>query len=227
MTTITDLTTLMTWLSPNYPVGGFSYSHGLEWLVETGDVRDLTTFQEWLHDILVFGSGRNDAIFFVESYEAARQSDDVELEKIAELAAAFSPSAERHLETMGQGEAFRRVTRDVWQVAEKGSIYPESDQTLAFPVSVALAAAYREIPLKHGLAAYLHGMFANLVSAGVRLIPLGQTDGQRALAHLLPMFDGVIEEALESTTDDLGGCTVMADLSSMYHETQYTRLFRS
>ncbi len=227
MTTITDLTTLMTWLSPGYPVGGYSYSHGLEWLVESGDVRDLADLKAWLEDVLLFGSGLNDAIIFAESYRAAQEQDASRVREVVELAAAFSPSSERHLETMSQGEAFRIVTQEVWEDAEKGPIYSVGDERLAFPVSVALAAAYRNIPLKHALASYLHGMFANLVSAGVRLIPLGQTDGQRALAHMLKKFDEVIDTAVASTLDDLGGCSVTIDMSSMYHETQYTRLFRS
>ena len=108
------LARLMTWLSPAYPVGGFSYSHGLEWIVETGGVRDAATLGDWIEDVLRLGAGRTDAIFLAEAWRAVAGADTQLLHEVAELAAAFAPSAERHLETMAQGTAFLTATQAVW-----------------------------------------------------------------------------------------------------------------
>ncbi|MBL4720621.1 MAG: urease accessory protein UreF, partial [Alphaproteobacteria bacterium] len=98
---------------------------------------------------------------------------------------------------------------------------------LAYPVAVAMAAAGHGVSLRPALHAYLHGFIANLVSAGLRLISLGQTDGQRLLARLEPTIATLTDDALTATLDDLGGAAFLADIASMQHETQYTRLFRS
>lgn len=215
---------LMTWLSPAYPVGAFSYSHGLEWLVETGAVRDAATLVAWLEDVLAFGAGRNDAIFFTAAYRAAGDLD--KLREIAELAAAFAPAAERHLETCAQGSAFSAVTRRAWRSPTLDRI-DQDDAPLAYPVAVAVAAADHGIELALALPAYLQAFSANLVSAGVRLVPLGHTDGQIALTRLETPVARAAEAGLSLTLDDLGGATVLADIAAMRHETQYTRLFRS
>ncbi len=215
---------LMTWLSPAYPVGAFSYSHGLEWLVETGAVRDAATLVAWLEDVLAFGTGRNDAVFFTAAYRWAGDLD--RLRGIVELAAAFAPSAERHMETCAQGSAFSAVTRKAWRSATLDRIDCD-DAPLAYPVAVAVAAADHGIALAPALLAYLQAFSANLVSAGVRLVPLGHTDGQIALTRLESPVARAAEAGLALTLDDLGGGAVLADIAAMKHETQYTRLFRS
>jgi urease accessory protein len=98
---------------------------------------------------------------------------------------------------------------------------------LAYPVAVGVTAAGHAISIEPALHAYLHAVAANLISAGVRLIPLGQTDGQRVLAALEPVVTAAEQRALATTLDDVGGAALRADLASMLHETQYTRLFRS
>jgi urease accessory protein len=215
---------LMTWLSPAYPVGAFSYSHGLEWLVESGAVHDTATLTAWLEDLLAYGAGRNDAIFFAAAYRAA--GNRAQLRDIAELAAAFAPSAERRLETCAQGSAFSTVTRRTWHSPSLEHLGGDDDP-LAYPVAVAAAAADHGIDLATALHAYLQAFSANLVSAGVRLIPLGHTDGQIVLTRLEAPVARAAKAGIALTLDDLGGATVLADIASMKHETQYTRLFRS
>ncbi|GAH38969.1 unnamed protein product, partial [marine sediment metagenome] len=105
---------LMTWLSPSFPVGGFSYSSGIEWAVEAGDITDIATLADWLDVMLGDGSGFCDATFLVHAYRAAEAGDDVSLSEIAELAAAFVPSRERQLETTSQGRAFIEISRAAW-----------------------------------------------------------------------------------------------------------------
>jgi urease accessory protein len=228
------LARLMIWLSPAYPVGGFSYSHGLEWTVEAGEVRDAATLGNWIEDILHHGAGRSDAILLAETWRAVTAGDERLLAEIAELAAALAPSAERRLETLAQGAAFLEATRAVWPsagldrlAAGKSGGTRESAPEIAYPVAVGACAAAHDLPLKPTAHAFAQAFAANLVSAGVRLIPLGQTDGLRVLARLEPMLAPLVARALSSTLDDVGGASILADIASMRHETQYTRLFRS
>lgn len=222
-----SLVRLMTWLSPAYPVGAYSYSHGIEWAVETGAVNSRDDLENWIGEILRRGSGRNDAILFAQAHRCAVAENGSALAEVAEIAAAFSVSAERHLETTAQGDAFLEVTARVWPCDAIELLKAAWDGPVAYPVAVATTAAGHDIASKPALIAYLHAFAANLVSAGVRLVPLGQTDGQRAIASLTPTIDEVSADTLFTDLDDLGGAAAMADLAAMLHETQQTRLFRS
>jgi urease accessory protein len=214
----------MVWLSPAFPVGGFSFSHGLEWVVGRGEVADAGSLAAWVEDVLQHGAGRSDAIFLAETWRAVDKDDGERTKEVAELAAALAPSAERRLETLAQGTAFLAAVRAVWP-------HPRLDTLcageVAFPVAVGAAAAAHGLPLLPTAEVFCQAFAANLVSAGVRLIPLGQTDGLRVLAQVQPSIPGLVGEALDANLDDVGGATIVADIASMRHETQYTRLFRS
>lgn len=215
----------MTWLSPAFPVGGFSYSHGLEWVVETGKVKDAATLGAWIEDILIHGAGRTDAIFLAEAWRAVAASDAPMLQEVADLAAAFAPSAERRLETLAQGAAFVSAVMAVWP--HPAVEHLANREEVAYPVAVGVCAAAHGLSLGGSAQAFIQAFAANLVSAGVRLIPLGQTDGLRVIARLEPLIPRIVAGALAAGLDDIGGTAVMADIASMRHETQYTRLFRS
>lgn len=217
----------MAWLSPAYPVGAFSYSGGIEWAVEAGDIKDAETLKRWLAVIIAEGGAFCDAVFFVHAHRAATASDDKALHEVAELAAAFAPSRERHLETTAQGRAFMEATRAAWPCAALDRLVAAWDGPIAYPVAVGVAAAGHGIAAEPALGAYLHAVAANLISAGVRLIPLGQTDGQRLLAALEPVVTATAARAWQTPLDKVGGAAFRADLATMRHETQYTRLFRS
>jgi urease accessory protein len=227
MTDEAALYRLMAWLSPSYPVGAFSYSSGLEWAVEAGDVRDAATLQRWLAVVIGEGGVFCDAVFFTHAHRAAWASDIDALRAVVELAAAFAPSKERHLETTAQGAAFVTATRAAWPCDALDLLAEAWSGPLAYPVAVAVTAAGHAIPIESALHAYLHAVAANLISAGVRLIPLGQTDGQRVLAALEPVVTAAAQRALTTALDEVGSAALRADLASMLHETQYTRLFRS
>jgi len=216
---------LMAWLSPSYPIGAFSYSSGIEWAVEAGDIRDAATLQDWIAAMLGAGSGFCDAVLFAEAHRLTAVGDGVALRTVAELAAALAPSKERHLETTAQGRAFLDTTRAAWPCDAVEALVPLPN--VALPVAVATACAGHAIPLAAALAAYLHAQAATLISVGVRLIPLGQTDGQRVLAALEPVVAATAARAIDMPLDELGGAAFRADIASMRHETQYTRLFRS
>jgi urease accessory protein len=218
---------LMAWLSPAYPVGAFSYSSGIEWAVETGDIKDADTLKRWLTVVIAEGGGFCDAVFFAHAHRAASEDDAAKLRAVAELAAAFAPSRERHLETTAQGRAFIEATRAAWPCAALDRLAAVWDGAVAYPVAVGVTAAGHGIAADAALGAYLHAVTANLISAGVRLIPLGQTDGQRLLAAFESVVEATAGRALTTLLDQVGGAAFRADLASMLHETQYTRLFRS
>jgi len=217
----------MAWLSPAYPIGAFSYSSGIEWAVEAGDIKDAQTLQQWLAVMLADGGGFCDALFFVHAHRAVAGADDVALRGVAELAAAFVPSRERFLETTAQGRAFIDATRAAWPCPALIRLETAWTGAVALPVSVGVACAGHGIACETALPAFLHALTANWISAGVRLVPLGQTDGQRVLAALETVVAATAARALAMPLDDIGSAAFRADLATMRHETQYTRLFRS
>ena len=221
----TGLVRLMTWLSPSFPVGAYSYSHGLEWAVETGVIKSEIQLTDWVGELLRHASGWSDAVLFVQTWRAADAGDVERVIEIAALAEALAPSRERHLETMAQGQAFAKASA-VWPDALSTAM-AERAERLAYPIAVAVKAAGHDIGLDDALAAYLHGFAANLVSAAVRLVPLGQSDGLRALAALEPVILAVTAQAADAGLDEIGGAGFASDIAAMKHETQYTRLFRS
>ena len=218
---------LMAWLSPAYPVGAFSYSGGLEWAVEAGDIADAATLRQWLAVMIRDGGGFCDAVFFAHAHRATAIGDDTALAAVAELAAAFAPTKERFLETTAQGRAFFETTRAAWGCAALDRLAAAWNGPLAYPVAVAVATAGHGIAFEPALAAFLQAVAGNLVSAGLRLVPLGQTDGQRVLAALEPVIGACVQQALACPLDEVGSAAFRADIASLRHETQYTRLFRS
>jgi urease accessory protein len=221
---------LQSWLSPAFPTGSYSYSHGLEWAVEAGHTHDRKTLVDWLEADLRHGSGRNEAIFFSEAWRCDMDHDRAKLIEIAELAAAFRGTSEFALESSQQGAACLATLRRVWpdEVLEwLSEILCERHVQPALAVVLGVRSARQSIPASLALPAFLQSYIANLVTAGVRLIPLGQTDGQLAIAELEEAVLAASAQAESSTIDDLGSAAFLVDLTSMAHETQYTRLFRS
>jgi urease accessory protein len=207
---------LLSWLSPAFPTGAYAYSHGIEWAVDAGDITDEATLLGWLTDLLTLGSSRNDAILL----RLAHQTHEVG--PINELALAVAGSAERRGETLAQGSAFRLALRD-WQPETVAALPP----ACAYPVAVGVAAARAGVAEDDAALGYLQAWSANLVSAGVRVIPLGQSAGLRVLAALEPIAVSIAAATRGATADDLGGACFRADIAAMRHETQYTRLFRT
>ncbi len=206
---------LLAWLSPAFPVGAFAYSHGIEWAVEAGDIADEAALLGWLTTVLRDGSGRSDAILLRHAHAAC--DDDAALEALSELAFALAPARERRAETRDQGGAFARAA------APWGTL-PEA---LAYPVAVGALAGRHAINADMAAAGYLQAFAANLISAAVRIVPLGQSAGLRVLAALEPLLATVTDGTRDASLDDLGGCAFRSDIAAMRHETQYTRLFRS
>jgi urease accessory protein len=221
---------LQSWLSPAFPTGAYSYSHGLEWAVEAGYLNDRKSLVDWLEADLCYGSGRNEAIFFSEAWRCAMEDDRAKLFEIAELAAAFRGTSELALESSQQAAACLTTLRQVWPDGLLDwllEILWEHNVQPVLAVVLGVRSARQGIPANLALPAFLQSYIANFVTAGVRLVPLGQTDGQLAIAELEQAILAASMQAKEATVDDLGTAAFMVDLASMEHETQYTRLFRS
>jgi urease accessory protein len=218
---------LMAWMSPAYPIGAYSYSHGIEYAVSVGMISDRANLVAWCEHILRFGAGWVDAVLLARTYDAVVVGDWVTVRDLAELAAAMRGTKEAGLESTQLGSAFLTATRAAWpdpQLETFATICADGPVTL--PIAVAVAAANR-IPRQLVVAAHLQAVAANLISAAVRLIPLGQTDGQGAIADLAHVVSETTEAALRADLDQLGTAAPMVDWTSMLHETQHTRLFRS
>src|SRR5216683_6655812 len=147
---------LMTWLSPSFPVGGFSYSSGLEWAVEAGDITDAASLRGWLAAMLADGSGFCDGVFLAQAHRAASARDDARLREIAELAAAFVPSRERQLETSTQGRAFIEIARAAWTCDGLDHVISHCGGTIVYPIAVGLVSAAHAIPLAPTMHAFFH-----------------------------------------------------------------------
>ncbi|MCB9930384.1 MAG: hypothetical protein H6844_13350 [Alphaproteobacteria bacterium] len=276
---------LATWFGAGFPIGAFSYSHGLEAAFEAGLVGDRDGLAEWIEGLLLFGSGRNDAILFAAAYRSAP-----DVAAAAALAAALSPSRELRAETLNQGEAFLRAVRQGWpsvlpgpspssssfpgrREAASRDLPPLGTETpdrasgasgeaqrdggpagdarrecgasgdarteggpgsspgntapLALPVAAGLCCALAGIPLHASLLAYLHAFAANIVSAALRSMPIGQSDGLAVQGRVEAAVSEVAAAALTAGLDEIGAATPMLDWLSASHETQYSRLFRS
>ncbi|WP_449317037.1 urease accessory protein UreF [Roseixanthobacter pseudopolyaromaticivorans] len=222
-----DILPLLAWLSPAFPVGAYAYSHALEWAVEAGDIRTEADLAGWLEDLLLHGLGGNDGILFEQAMAAAGAGEGARLVEVNALAVALAPSAELRLETCQQGRSFLDAVCAAWPtpalLAQAGLLKGE----VAYPVAVGLAAAAHGVPRQPALEAFLLAMMQNLVSAAIRLAPIGQTAGTRVVAALAPKVRVLAADIPALTLDDLGSATFRADLGSFRHETQYTRLFRS
>jgi urease accessory protein len=221
-----ELYRLLTWSSPGYPTGAFSYSHGLEWAVESGAVRGADDLFAYVAAVATRGGGWVDAVLFAHAWRAARSPS--RLDELAIIAAAFRGGAETALESRQQGSAFLEVTRKAWPHPLLESFARRhAGEPIAHSVVVALACAAHAVELTPALHAYLHAFAANLVSAGTRLIPLGQTQAQIVVARLSPVVAETGTRARQTALEDLGTSAPGLELCSLLHETQYSRLFRS
>lgn len=210
---------LMAWLSPAFPVGSFSYSHGLERAAHDGLLRDAAGLEDWLGQLLAFGSARSDAILFAEAWRRARAGAD--LVELADLGEALAGAEERHRETVLQGAAFARA------LAASGWHRVDLPANCSYCIAVGAAAGVAGVALDQALAAYLQAFVSNLLQAGIRFGLTGQDGAVAALARLEPAVLETAGAAARSTLDDLGSAAILSEIAAMRHETQYSRLFRS
>jgi urease accessory protein len=207
----TEILTLSQLLSPSFPVGAFAYSHGLETAIGAGLITDAADLTDWLCDILTLGSGRNDAVLLNAAYRDGGPIVDAR-------ARAFAASAERLQETDLQGAAFCEAVLAVWDI-DLGR--------LTYPVAVGRVSHAMALDVDLATAMYLQAFVGNLTAAAMRLVPLGQVDGQRVQLALKPDCLAIAAATKGATLDDLHSCTFMSDIVAMQHEDQYSRVFRT
>ncbi len=207
--------TLNQWFSPNYPLGSFAYSHGMEVAIQDGRVSSAATLENWVRDILEHGTGRSDAILLHAAYRCVDANAAVELDAVAR---AYSPSAERLMESIQQGDAFCRTTNAIWPVQ-----LPD----LCHPVAVGYSAGQLGLPAVLAAGMYMQAFAANLVSCAVRLVPLGQTEGQMVLHRLASVCSSIGAASAKDSLDDLASSAFAAEIASMQHETLHHRIFRT
>ena len=212
ITTDRAILTLAQWLSPAFPLGSFAFSHGLETAINEGHIADATSLRDWLAEVLTHGSGRTDGALLVHVLAGG---DPAEADA---LARALAPAPERADESLIQGRAFLATTNALLGTAH-------ADLTL--PVALGLQARSLDLPAKLVVAFYLQNFAANLVLGAVRLIPLGQTEGQRVIADLAPAIEALAGDLAQGGEDALWSSAFGSDLAAMAHEYQEVRLFRS
>lgn len=210
-----DILTLTQWFSPAFPVGAFAYSHGLEWAIDIGDVTNVDETEQWITDVLRHGGGWNDCLFLIEAYRSESAGD---VACVDQMCRAFAASSERLKETVLQGQAFCEIF---------GSVWGEQLEGFTYSVAIGRAARLRKLPLKLTLQMYLQAFSSNLVAVAMRLVPLGQTDGHRLIRDFTSICTELSEEVISMGIDDLSSTSFIADIASMKHETQYSRIFRT
>ncbi len=208
-------------------MGAYTYSHGLETAVEDGAVRNREELVAYVTAALRDGAGRVDGALLAAAHRAMAKGRAKVLDEVAVLGAAWRGTAETALEAEAQGTAFVNVTLAAWPEPRLAAFAARHPRRIAHAVAFGAAAAAHGVALPDAAFGYLSAFAANLVSAGVRLVPLGQTDGQMATAALLPVVSAAAQAALAADLDTLGTSSPALDLFSLRHETQYTRLFRS
>jgi urease accessory protein len=217
---------LYTWLSPSFPIGSFAYSHGFETAVISGTIQNKHDVMQWVEAVLHHGSLRTDCILLRHAWDYTNEHKIDEILELNQLALALSPSAERYLENSAQGNAFTKTIMHIWPCPPLANIAQKSDD-MAYVIALAIAAAYYECPVDMTIKTYVLSIISNLVSACVRLGPIGQTDSQSIIAQLCPLIDDMVLWLADMTLDDIGSSSLRLDIASLQHETLYSRLFRS
>lgn len=212
---------LMTWLSPAFPIGSFAYSGGLERAVEDHYVHDAASLEQWVTALISHGSMWTDAIFCAEAHRLAG-ANPAGLVELAELAEALAGSRERHQELTLLGSAFLQASK-AWSHEALENLPADS----AYPVAVGAVAGVHGIGLESSVAAFLNAAVSQLCSVAIRCGVVGQVQAVGLIAQMEDVIIEVAQRAATSNLNDLGSATVLADISSLRHEVQGTRLFRS
>ena len=201
---------LFSWFSPNFPIGSFNFSHGLEAAVEMKFIHDSFTLENWISNLITDGSGKTDVILLSNAYRG---------KNINELALALCPSKERWIETIKLGKSFSKNIRNNW------SYNIEDD--LAFPVALGKAGSFFSIPLDQLLIIFLQSFASNLITFGIKHIPLGQSAGQKILVNLIPVIQAQSMKYKNYDITDIGSSAFISDLASMYHENLKNRIYQT
>ena len=206
-----DMMTLQTWFSPAFPTGAFSYSHGMESAIQDNLIDDAGSLRSWIISLLSYGSGRNDGLFLKAAYEGVDEANA--------LCLASCGSKERLRETTELGQSFSRVVRANYDVKLP-------DRT-AYPVAVGMTAKQIDLDLALTLQSYLQAFASNLISVGIRTIPIGQQAGQDCMIGLYPIIENMTKKIKSESLNELGSATFVSDLMAIKHENSVPRIYRT
>ena len=224
---LSDLHTVLTWFSPSYPIGSYAYSHGLEYAVEEGLVKDPQTLLGWIRDLLFFGTGYNDSIIINSIYDSVANDNCVEFDYISQIANAIKPTKEIALESYQQGVSFKNILMDVYSNSNLTFYLNRLDNCITYPSVVGVAGGIFEVEKKLLLHSYLHAFTSNILSAALRIMPIGQTEIQKIIFQMKGNVEEMTNKSLGLSLSDLGSSVFISDWASSKHQNQYTRLFRS
>ena len=224
---LSDLQTVLTWFSPSYPIGSYAYSHGLEYAVEEGLVKDPQTLLGWIRDLLFFGTGYNDSIIINSIYDSVANDNCVEFDYISQIANAIKPTKEIALESYQQGVSFKNILMDVYSNSNLTFYLNRLDDCITYPSVVGVAGGIFEVEKKLLLHSYLHAFTSNILSAALRIMPIGQTEIQKIIFQMKGNVEEMTNKSLGLSLSDLGSSVFISDWASSKHQNQYTRLFRS
>lgn len=218
------LARLMHLVSPSLPVGGFTYSQGIEWAVERGWIRDAADLADWLDDQLHHALVYLDLPILARMHCAVRKDDLDAVGSWSDMLLAGRETSELRLEEANRGRALADLLVSL-ELADAVRWRPALArcQTAGF----AFAATRWRIASHDAVLGYAWNWLENLVLAAIKIIPLGQTQGQRILHRLLASLPGIVDASLALDNEDIGASSPALAIASSRHETQYTRLFRS
>ena len=215
-----NLLKLLTWNSQSYPIGSYSFSSGLEYAVESSIITSGKKLQTWLKELLIFGNLQSDSILLIETWKLMNENKNHIIPDLNIFAISLNQSYEKYLESYEQGKAFIKISGEAWN-------HKFSSHNLVFPIAYASSAYQENISLKDTLISYLHANLSNLLAAGIKLIPLGQTEGQKIQISLNTFIENEYKNILKKDINNIGNCAWVNDIISMKHENQFTRIFRT
>jgi urease accessory protein len=238
---IASLLHLLQLVSPALPVGAYSYSEGLETFVQTNKLTNLSTLEDWLTQELRYGAIRLEAVALLQIYDAANSNRLDRVSSWNQWLSAFRETEELREQSWQMGRSLMRLLQELKKSEEVRSEeigteireravekwLAKCGEPCNFATAFGLAAVHWQIDRETTVLGYLYSWAANLINAGVRLIPLGQTQGQQGLLRLYPQLEQTTQTVLSLSDQQLGNCSWGLSIASMNHETLYSRLFRS
>lgn len=211
-------------ISPSLPIGGFTYSQGLEWAVEAQWVSGRASMQDWLDNMLMNSVATLELPILERYAQALKSNNKQQLVALSELLYSSRETKELRAEEKQRGQALYTLLKQL-DIYHDSFDYADSEPNQLLGLCV--AAQHWDIEIEQLKQGYLWSWAENLIMAGVKLVPLGQTDGQRALIQLSERFPKALDRARTIEDWMIGSFTPSISIASSLHETQYTRLFRS
>jgi urease accessory protein len=221
-----SLLSLLYLSSPALPVGAFAYSQGLETAIDKGWVTDENALTDWISGILTNGLALQDLPLFYRLYDAWQAEDSASVVHWNQWVFACRESAELVMEEEQMGKSIMRLLNSLGKTPTT-EVCRALTSECGFVAAFALAAVRFDVPAKEAAMGLCWSWMENQVTVSCKTIPLGQTKAQQVLMKLMPLLQDAIEQSLYIQDEDIGATLPGFAMASAFHETQYSRLFRS